>query len=188
MRRTTSQKNIAMLTQKIVLLIALSWVLSACDPAEGLLRMGAIAPSLKTKTLAAVNGDLGRITSYRYPDKRMYQLSVDEALKLDKIIVLEFATPGHCTVCDKQLQMLKGLLEIYEEQVIFMHMDQYFNPEAFKAFKVQGDPWTFVIDRNGKIIFRQSGRMLYRQLDLIIQAALKQPAQEQIKAAATEES
>jgi len=173
MNRFKYRGNRHIFMAKLAVLIVLSWMLVACEPAEGLLRMGATAPSLKTKTLQDVNGDLGRMTSYRYPDKRMYMLSVDEALKQGKPIVLEFATPGHCTVCDKQLQLLKGLMEIYEDQVIFMHMDQYFNPEAFKTFKVKGDPWTFVIDADGKIIFRQSGRMLYNQLKLIIESVLK---------------
>lgn len=169
------------------LLLLLSYGLMACEPSEGLLTMGSTAPSFKTKTVSDVNGDLGRITSYRYPDKRMYQLSVDEALKLGKPIVLEFATPGHCTVCDKQLQLLKGLMEIYQDEVVFMHMDQYYNPEAFRMFKVQGDPWTFVIDREGKIRFRQAGRMLYRQLDLIIQSILKLPTEKKTtKVASTE--
>ena len=171
----------------MAVLILMLLLLSACQPSEGLLTMGSAAPSLKTKTVADVNGDLGRMTSYRYPDKRMYQVSVDEALTQGKPIVLEFATPGHCTVCDKQLQLLKGLMELHGEEVLFLHMDQYFNPEAFRAFKVQGDPWTFIIDRDGIIIFRQAGRVLYRELDLVIQAILKQPTKkESTKVAVTE--
>ena len=188
---TFNARNIskAKLTCKLALLLLVSFTLLACEPSEGLLTKGSIAPSFKTKTVNDVNGDLGRITSYRYPDKRMYQLSVDEALKLGKPIVLEFATPGHCTVCDKQLQLLKGLMEIYQGEEVFMHMDQYFNPEAFKMFKVQGDPWTFVIDRDGVIRFRQAGRMLYRQLDLIIQSILKLPVEKKsTKLAAKEKS
>ena len=84
---------------------------------------------------------------------------------MGKPIVLEFATPGHCTVCDKQLQMLKGLLAKYEDSVLFLHMDQYQNPEAFKAFRIMGDPWTYVIDTKQTVQFRRAGRMLYEELD-----------------------
>lgn len=139
---------------------------------EGALQVGSVAPQVKTKTLADVDGDFSRITSYRYPDERMYQLSLDEALTSGKPIVLEFATPGHCTVCDKQLQMLKGLLAKYEDDVLFLHMDQYQNPEAFKAFRVMGDPWTFVIDRDQVVQFKQAGRMLYGELDRVIEKVL----------------
>lgn len=157
----------------------LSVTLSGCAIDRSSLTVGEKAPSLKTKTLADVGGDFSRITSYRYPDARMYQLSIDEALRTGKPIVLEFATPGHCTVCDKQLQMLKGLLTKYERDVIFLHMDQYQNPEAFKAFQVMGDPWTFVIDPANVVKFKQAGRMLYGELEAEIQRVLNGTAAQQ---------
>jgi hypothetical protein len=140
---------------------------SACSDGPGLnsLTVGEKVPSIKTKTLADVGGDLALITTYRFPDKRMYQYSLDQALKMGKPIVLEFATPGHCTVCDNQLQMLKDLLRRYEPKVLFLHMDQYQNPEAFRAFRVKGDPWTFIIDAHQTVRFRMPGRMLYGELD-----------------------
>lgn len=138
--------------------------------------VGEKAPVLQTKTLADVEGDLSRITTYRYPDRRMYQYSLDEALASGKPVVLEFATPGHCTVCDKQLQMLKGLLAKYESEVLFLHMDQYKNPEAFTAFKVIGDPWTFVIDGRRVVQFKRAGRLLYGELDAAISRVLSQSA------------
>lgn len=148
-------------------------LLGACDIApEGALKVGQIAPSLKTKTLADVKGDFSRITTYRQPDARMYQLSIDDALAQNKTILLEFATPGHCTVCDKQLQMLKAILTKYEDDVLFLHMDQYQNPEAFTAFGVQGDPWTFVIGADNQVKFKRPGRMLYGEMDAIISETL----------------
>lgn len=143
---------------------------------EGSLQVGSVAPQIKTKTLADVDGDFSRITSYRYPDERMYQYSLDEAMKLGKPIVLEFATPGHCTVCDKQLQVLKGILTKYEDDVVFLHMDQYQNPEAFIAFNVMGDPWTFIIDQDQVVQYKQAGRVLYGELDSVLQKVLKAEA------------
>lgn len=156
-----------------LLSMAAMLLLSACDISpEGSLKVGATAPSLKTKTLADVSGDFSRITTYRHPDARMYELSIDEALAQNKPIVLEFATPGHCTVCDKQLQMLKAILDKYEDDVLFLHMDQYQNPEAFTAFKVQGDPWTFIIGADDKVKFKRPGRMLYGELDAVLAEVL----------------
>jgi thiol-disulfide isomerase/thioredoxin len=154
--------------------IAIS-LLSACAgdySSLNSLTVGEKVPSIKTKTLADVGGDFTRITTYRFPDKRMYQYSLDQALKMGKPIVLEFATPGHCTVCDVQLQMLKDLLRRYQPQVLFLHMDQYQNPEAFRAFRVKGDPWTFIIDSHQIVRFRQPGRMLYGELDHAIRSVL----------------
>ena len=148
-------------------------MLSACDDnLAGGLKKGEAAPRLPTKTLADVEGDLSRITTYRQPDPRMYQYSLDKALALGKPIVLEFATPGHCTVCDGQLQRLKALMEKYP-QVLFLHMDQYENPEAFIAYRVKGDPWTFIIDEKGIVRFQRPGSMLYGEFEMAIQDVLK---------------
>jgi len=134
----------------------------------GVFLQGKQAPSLRTKTLADVGGDMSKLTSYRYPDPRMYQLSFDEALKQKKPIVLEFATPGHCTQCDKQLQLMKEMLNKYEHKVLFLHMDQYYNPEAYGAFQVRGEPWTFVMDANGRVKVVYPGRMLYQEIDPVL--------------------
>jgi thiol-disulfide isomerase/thioredoxin len=154
-------------------------VLSACDNqaqqshnSSLTLKLGEVAPRVHTKTLADVDGDVSRITTYRQPDERMYQYSVDQALASGKPILLEFATPAHCTPCDRQLQMIKSLLQKYQGKMIFIHMDQYNNPEAYKAYRVPGDPWTFVIDGRGVVRFQQAGSMLYNELENAIQSAL----------------
>jgi len=154
-----------------LLLLALVLSLSACNE-DGSVAVGQKAPIIQTKTLADVDGDFSRITTYRYPDKRMYQMSLDQAMTSGKPIVLAFATPGHCTVCDKQLQMLKALLDKYTGKVVFLHMDQYENPEAFRAFKVLGDPWTYIIDKNQVVRFKRAGRLLYGELDIAIKDVL----------------
>ncbi len=147
--------------------------LAGCFEDASRLQVGMTVPSLRTKTLLDVGGDLTKITSYRYPDERMYEFSLDQALVSGKPVLLEFATPGHCTVCDSQLQMLKGLLEKYQKQVVFLHLDQYQNPQAFKAYTVIGDPWTFVIDSKQTVRYKQAGRMLYGELDAVIQGVLQ---------------
>ncbi|MEO5702465.1 MAG: thioredoxin family protein [Gammaproteobacteria bacterium] len=155
--------------------LLLAVLLSGC-PEGSALQVGAQAPSIQTKTLADVGGDFSKITSYRHPDERMYQYSLDQALKLGKTIVVEFATPGHCTPCDGQLQMLKGILDKYQSQVVILHMDQYQNPGAYKSFRVMGDPWTFIIDNQQIVRYVQSGRMLYQELDAALRDVLQAQA------------
>jgi thiol-disulfide isomerase/thioredoxin len=154
-------------------------LLGACDSharwshnASVSLQLGELAPRVHTKNLSDVGGDVSRITTYRQPDERMYQYSVDQALESGKPVLLEFATPAHCTPCDRQLQMIKSLLQKYQGRMIFIHMDQYDSPEAYKAYRVPGDPWTFVIDRRGIVRFEQAGSMLYGELEDAIQSAL----------------
>lgn len=153
--------------------------LSACDQSQQQslnsslnLQVGQTAPKVHTKTLEDVGGDVTRITTYRQPDERMYQYSVDRALGSGKPVLLEFATPAHCTPCDRQLQMIKSLLQKYQTQMIFIHMDQYDNPEAYRAYRVPGDPWTFVIDGRGVVRFEQAGSMLYGELESAIRSVL----------------
>ncbi|MDT8384011.1 MAG: thioredoxin domain-containing protein [Gammaproteobacteria bacterium] len=151
-------------------------LLTGCIFDDGTYKVGMTVPSLRTKTLEDVGGDLTRITTYRYPDKRMYQHSLDEALLKEQVIVLVFATPGHCTQCDKHLQMLKAALDKFEDDVLFLHMDQYQNPEAFNAFKVIGDPWTFIIDTKQTVRVKRAGRMLLREVDVMVASLLKEGA------------
>ncbi|MGB8516973.1 MAG: thioredoxin family protein [Gallionella sp.] len=134
--------------------------------------MGEKAPSLPTKTLVDAGGDFSKLTTYRQPDARMYQYSIDQALLTGKPVVLEFATPGHCTNCDEQLQMFKSIMDTYAGQMIFIHIDQYQNPQAYKAYRVMGDPWTFLIDKHGIVRFERAGRMLIEEMDGAIKQVL----------------
>ena len=133
---------------------------------------GQRAPSLPTKTLADAEGNFSKVTTYRQPDSRMYQYSVDKALLTGKPIILEFATPGHCTNCDEQLQMLKAIADKYQDRMIVIHIDQYANPQAYRAYNVMGDPWTFIIDKNGIVRFESAGRMLLGELDAAVKRVL----------------
>lgn len=153
--------------------IILSGLMAGCEQKLSAgFAVGERAPSLPTKTLADVGGNFSKVTTYRQPDPRMYQYSVDKALLTGKPVVLEFATPGHCTNCDEQLQMLKAIMDKYQSQMIFIHIDQYENPQAYKAYQVMGDPWTFIIDKNGIVHFERAGRMLYGELDEAIKQIL----------------
>ena len=78
------------------------------------LRTGEVAPRVHTKTLAYVGGDVSRITTYRQPDERMYEYSVDQALalaahrsqavarllrRLDHIAAIELSMSGRLLGC-----------------------------------------------------------------------------------------
>jgi thiol-disulfide isomerase/thioredoxin len=157
----------------VCLATALLGMTSGCEQnLSAGLQVGMHAPSLPTKTLADVDGNFSKITTYRQPDARMYQYSVDKALLVGKPIVLEFATPGHCTNCDQQLQMLKGVMDQYQDRMIFIHIDQYTNPQAYKAYRVMGDPWTFIIDKHGVVQYEQAGRMLLGEMDSALKGVL----------------
>ena len=56
--------------------------------------------------------------------------------------------------------------------MIFIHLDQYQSPEAYTAYGVFGDPWTFVIDTHGIVEYQQAGAMLYQEMEAHIQKVL----------------
>lgn len=158
---------------RTLFILALMSGVVACNQQRHVgLRAGDIAPSIHTKTLSDVGGDFSKITTYRQPDPRMYQYSLDQALLTGKPVFLEFATPGHCTPCDRQLQMVKSLLNEYQDQVIFIHFDQYESPEVYAQYGVLGDPWTIVIDAKGRVSFEQAGAMLYQEFEAQIARVL----------------
>jgi hypothetical protein len=67
--------------------------------------------------------------------------------------------------------MLSAMMDKYEKEgVVFLHMDQYQNPGAFIAFRVTGEPWTFLIDEEGIVRFKRPGRLLYGELESVIQS------------------
>lgn len=162
---------------RLALIIVAVWALAACvESPVGSLALGTKAPVIRTVTLNDVGHDLSRLTSYRHPDPRMYEYSLDQALKEGRPIVIAFATPAHCTVCDKQLQMLSAMMDKYKGQgVVFLHMDQYQNPGAFVAFRVSGEPWTFLIDEQGIVRFKRPGRLLYGELEQVIEKLVIEP-------------
>lgn len=166
-----SKKLFDSIWKPFVVTVAAVWGLSACiESPVGTITVGVQAPDIRTVTLDDVDNDMSRLTSYRHPDPRMYQYSLDEALKDGRPIVLSFATPAHCTVCDKQLQMLSAVMDKYDEDgVVFLHMDQYQNPGAFIAFQVSGEPWTFIIDDKGIVKFKRPGRLLFGELDMALE-------------------
>jgi hypothetical protein len=162
---------------KRALFLLLLLPLAACTDmtGQGILKVGMKAPAVKTKTLADVGGDLGRITSYHWPNPAMYKYSEAQALKLHKPIIMEFATPAHCTECDEQMEMLKMVMAKFGSQIIVLHMDQYYNPEAYRVFQVRGEPWTVLIGKAGYVRRIFPGRTLHGEISPVVTKLLKEP-------------
>ncbi len=127
--------------------------------------IGALVPRSVTPTAASVT-DLSTITSAPNPDPELYQLSIHEALETGKPLVLLFSTPAFCVsaTCGPQLETLSRLRERYQAQANFIHVEVFADPhliqgDRFSARRVPAvdewglptEPWTFVIDRAGRI-------------------------------------
>jgi hypothetical protein len=131
---------------------------------------GDAAPSVKTPTLADAGGDLAKISSDPTPEKRFYETSEADALAAHKPFVLIFATPKFCqtATCGPTLDKLKPVAKAHPEMT-FINVEPYkleftngslqpvltnnqLTPvEATLAFKLQTEPYVFVVGADGKV-------------------------------------
>ncbi len=127
--------------------------------------IGSDAPRSDTKTVSDV-ASLQEITSSPDPDPALYQVSVAEAVTSGKATVIAFSTPAFCSTatCGPQLQVVRELQGSYGERVNFIHVEIYDNPheikgnlqnatraEAVYEWGLPNEPWTFVVDGDGKV-------------------------------------
>jgi hypothetical protein len=110
--------------------------------------------------------DLSRITTDNPPDPDLYQLSIHEALEAGKPLVVVFATPAFCVsaTCGPQVEMVSQVKERHLGEANFIHVEVFENPHLIQGGRPTGglapaveewglltEPWTFVIDREGKV-------------------------------------
>lgn len=105
----------------------------------------------------------------------MHTISMAESLKAHRPILLQFASPIHCTICDTQLAMDMELTKRYGKEMDFIHLDGYKEPKVVGLWGHKGDPWTFLIDRNGEIAFVLAGSSEYSELESDIKKTLAIP-------------
>ena len=133
--------------------------------------VGDRAPAVATPT--AVTGVLEEITTDPEPDKRFYELSLDQASKSGATTVAVFSTPAFCrtATCGPMLDQVKVLAPAYPD-VNFVHVEIYsgFNEPGFvpdgdhlapavgaTGWNLPSEPWVFVIDEAGVISHRFEG-------------------------------
>lgn len=146
---------------------------------------GERAPALRTPTLADVNQDWTRITSAAEPNLAFYELSLHQALSNGKPTLLLFATPAFCQTrfCGPAYETANSLYQKYGERMNFIHVEVFGglpDPAAngFKlaatveAFGLQSDPWAYLIDAEGTVVYRVEGLFGAEELERQAQARL----------------
>ena len=127
--------------------------------------LGDPAPASVTPTLAGVE-DIATITSSPVPDPDLYRLSIHQALEAGKPLVVVFATPAFCvtSTCGPQVEVVSQLKEGFQDRVNFIHVEVFENPHLIEGGRPAGgivpavtewnlptEPWTFVVDRAGRV-------------------------------------
>jgi hypothetical protein len=148
--------------------------------------IGSPAPASSTPTLDSVD-NLATITSSTEPDPDLYRLSVDQALKADKPLVVVFATPAFCVsaTCGPQVEILSSLKERFADQANFIHVEVFANPHEVEAGRPTGglvpavaewrlptEPWTFIMDKNGLVAAKFEGFTTVEELEVALREAV----------------
>ena len=112
--------------------------------------------------------DISTIDSGQPPDD-MHQLSVADAIAQHRPTLVAFATPAFCTsaTCGPLIHGIQSLEPTYRSRLTFIHIEIWrdFKPDPSKRqltpqvleWRLQTDPWVFLIDSKGLIRTRFEG-------------------------------
>lgn len=139
--------------------------------------VGSAAPQSNNPTTAQKPPYL--LDSGRPPDD-MHKLSIAGAIAQHKPLVVIFSTPGFCTsrLCGPETEIVASLERLYRGRVNFIHIEIYKNANPQDGYaptvaqwRLQTEPWVFVIDRHGIITAKFEGPTPASELKPAINAA-----------------
>jgi YtkA-like len=129
--------------------------------------VGQPAPATHNPTAKDV-ADVETIDSGR-PVDDMHQLSIADAIQQHRPALVVFATPAFCTsnTCGPEVKVVQSLEPAYRNRLAFIHVEIYrnFKPDPSKKtlaqavidWRLQTEPWIFLIDSKGIIQARFEG-------------------------------
>lgn len=150
--------------------------------------IGDPAPATENPTLAEFP-DYKGLSTDPDPEPGMYQLTVTEAVQAGRPFVVVFATPAFCQTrfCGPVVDNVQSLYPQYSDGVNFIHIEPFqldsenqlvSNAEgpvpsaALTAWRLQTEPWVFVVDERGIVADRYEGTVgpdeLRQSLDAVL--------------------
>jgi hypothetical protein len=127
--------------------------------------VGDKAPVIHTQTPADVAGNVAKIDTRIPPAPSLLKDDFADVVG-KKPVVLTFATPQLCQsrVCGPVVDVVAEVQAKVGDKVSFIHQEVYQDNDVSKglrqqlqAYRLQTEPWTFVIDRSGVISTRFEG-------------------------------
>ncbi len=141
-------------------------------PAPG---VGDAALPSETPTLASAGGKASKVTTRVPPDLTLIEHSVAETLRAGIPFVVTFSTPEFCAsrVCGPVVDVVEETSKRFEgEDVRFIHVEVYEGNDPAKGYNrwmqewgLVTEPWTFVVDSQGKISSRFEGLVSVHELE-----------------------
>ncbi|MGH2537586.1 MAG: hypothetical protein ACRDHL_09355 [Candidatus Promineifilaceae bacterium] len=134
--------------------------------------VGELAPSSQNRTTAD-QPDLSLLTSDAEPEPALYEMTVAEAIASGKPTVVSLATPGFCQtdICVPVLDTIKAVFRDRGEEANFIHIEIYTDFEELtvapevEEWGLSSEPWTFVLDGDGRVMARFGGPLSPRELE-----------------------
>ena len=129
-------------------------------------------PAIHTETLDSVAGDASKISTRIPPAEDLLQTDYADVVG-KKPVVITFATPLLCQsrVCGPVVDVVEQVRAQTKANVAFIHQEIYNDNRADRGFRPQvtawhlpTEPWTFVLDRRGRVASRFEGALSPREL------------------------
>ncbi|MGB3952497.1 MAG: hypothetical protein WBK99_05100 [Solirubrobacterales bacterium] len=148
--------------------------LRADDPAPA---PGEKAPAIKTDTLD--DAPVAEIDTRR-PPSGMHEISLDDALRQRKPIVLLFATPLLCAsrVCGPVIDVAAEVRSKVGDKAIFIHQEIFNKNDPNAGYRKQvgqygltSEPFTFVIGTDGRVVSQLQGPFVAAELEAALEQA-----------------
>jgi len=129
--------------------------------------------------------DLSYIDSGRPPND-MHGISIAEAIAQHRPTLVILASPALCVsrICGPEVQVVQSLEPRYRNQLTFIHVEPYqLKPQpnrqqltpTFLEWRLQSEPWVFLIDSSGTIRARFEGPTDADELRAAIDQLLSTP-------------
>ena len=119
------------------------------------------------------------VTTAEPPDRSLLRTTVAAAMAAKRPFVVTFATPLYCQTrtCGPVVQVVQSVAKDWQRNgVDFIHIEIYKDNDPAKGtnrwvdqWKLQSEPFTFVVDRNGVIRSRLEGAFSAAELEQAVQ-------------------
>ncbi len=145
---------------------------------------GQPAPQSHNQTLKDVP-DISYIDSGLPPDD-MHQLSIAGAIAQHRPTLVIFASPALCVsrICGPEVHVVQSLEPLYRDRLTFIHIEPYqLKPQPDRSrlspilleWRLQSEPWIFLIDSKGNIRSRFEGPTDADEVQAAIEQLLASP-------------
>ena len=134
---------------------------------------GQKAINVKTLTLSDAGGDAAKLSTRTPPAEDLLRTNLADVLGKQPVVIT-FATPLLCQsrVCGPVVDIVEQVRATAPKNVAFIHQEIYNDNRVDKgvrpqvaAWHLQSEPWTFVIDRSGRISTRFEGAFSVGELE-----------------------